>query len=87
MHTFANQKMSNAANNIDDDLMRLNNFFVHFVNEINVRRYSNDVRILPTSNTVRIYKYSNAMLKHMPHDALRRYDKAKHYYTVKKLLN
>ena len=87
MHTFANQKASNAASNIDDDLMTLNNFFVHFVKEINIRRYGNNVRILPTNSTIRIYRYSNAMLKHMPHDALRAYDKAEHYYTLKKLLN
>ena len=78
MHTFANKKKSNTASNIDDDLMTLNNFFVHFVKEINTRRYDNSVRILPTNNTVRIYRYSNALTTN---------DKAKHYYTVKKLLN
>ena len=59
----------NTANNIDDDLIAVNNFLVHFTKEIDIRRYSNNIRILPTNNTVDIYRHSDTMLKHMPDDA------------------
>ena len=54
------KKSTNTANDIGDDLMTLNNFFVHFIKEIDIRRYDNDIRILPTNNTVDIYRYSDA---------------------------
>ena len=57
------KKSTNTANDIDDDLMTLNNFFAHFIKEIKISRYSDDIRILPTNNTVDIYRYSDAMLK------------------------
>ena len=73
------QKSMNTANNIDDDLMTVNNFFTHFIKGMDIRRYIRihdvDTRILPTNNTVDIYRYSDAMLKHMPTDALKTYDK------------
>ena len=43
-------KSTNTANDIDADLMTLNNFFVHFVKEIDIRRYDDDIRMLPTNN-------------------------------------
>ena len=63
---FQIKKKSNAANDVSDDLMIVNNFFAHFIKEIDTRRYGDDIRILPTNNTVDIYKHSDAMLKHMP---------------------
>ena len=68
------KKSTYTANDIDDDLMTLNNFFAHFIKEINISRYSDDIRILPTNNAVDIYRYSDAMLKHMPDDALKTYE-------------
>ena len=64
---------TNAANDIDDNLMTVYNFFAHFIKEIDIRRYGNVMRILPANNTVDIYRYSEAMLKHMPDDALKTY--------------
>ena len=81
---FQIKKKSNPANDVGDDLMTVNNFSVHFIQEIDIRRYSDDVRILPTINIVDIYRYSDAMLKHMPDKALKTYDET-YYYTVKKL--
>ena len=54
------KKSTNTANDIDNDLITLNNFFVHFRKEIDIRRYDDDIRILPTNNTVDIYRYSEA---------------------------
>ena len=42
--------------------------------EIDIRRYDDDIRILPTKNTADIYRYSDAMLKHIPGDAIRTCD-------------
>ena len=68
------KKSTNINDNIDDDFMTVNNFFTHFIKEIDIRRYGDDIRILPTNNTVDIYRYSDAMLKHMPEDTLKTYD-------------
>ena len=54
--------------------MTVNSFFAHFVKEIDIRRYDDNLRILPTNNTVEIYRYSDAMLKHMPDGSLKPYD-------------
>ena len=72
---------SNAANDIVDDLMIVNNFFVQFVTEIDIRRYGNDIRILSTKNNVDVYRYSDAMLKYMLDDALKTYEET--LYSIK----
>ena len=68
------KKSTNTDADIDDDFMTVNNFFTHFIKEIDIRRYGDDIRILPTNSTVDIYRYSDAMLKHMPEDTLKTYD-------------
>ena len=73
------QKNTNTANDIDDDLMTVNNFFAHFIKEIDIRRYNNNIIILPTSNTVDIYRYFDTMLKHMPDEALKTQDETLSY--------
>ena len=47
-----------------------NNFFCHWLKEIDARRYPDDVRILPTNNTVQIYQYAAQQLKHLPSKSL-----------------
>ena len=54
--------------------MTVNIFFAHFVKEIDIKRYGNDIRILPTNNTVDVYRYSDAVLRYMHDDALKTYD-------------
>ena len=49
----------------------VNNFFAHWIKELNIKRYGDDIPILPLTNTVEIYKYSHAILKHMESDALK----------------
>ena len=71
---MAIKKKSNIANDIDDDLVTVNKFFAHFVKEVYIKRYGDDVRILPTNNTVNIYRYSDAILKPMLNDSLKTYD-------------
>ena len=48
----------------------VNNFFTHWLKEVDVKRYPDDIRILPTINTINIYRYSEKMLKHLAATAL-----------------
>ena len=63
-------KKSTNVTNILATEITINNFFAHWIKEIDIKRYADDIPILPLSNTVEIYKYSDAMLKHVPKDAL-----------------
>ena len=60
------KKRTNAAQDIDATKITVNNFFAHWLKEVNIKRYPDDIRILPTNNTVDIYRYSAKMLKHLP---------------------
>ena len=48
-----------------------NNFFAHWIKEIDIKRLGDDIPILPTTNMIDIYKYSDTMLKHLPKKALK----------------
>ena len=52
------------------NVITVNNFFCHWLKEIDARRYPDDVRILPTNNTVQIYQYAAQQLKHLPSKSL-----------------
>ena len=54
----------------DVDVVMVNNFFVHWLKEIDIRRYPDDVRILPTNNTVEVYNYAAQQIKHLPTKSL-----------------
>ena len=56
--------------NLPGTSITVNNFFAHWIKEIDIKRLGDDTPILPTNNTVEIYKYSDAILKHLPKDAL-----------------
>ena len=47
------------------NMITVNNFFCHWLKEIDARRYSDDVRILPTNDTDEIYQYTAQQLKHL----------------------
>ena len=49
----------------------MNNFLVHWIKQIDIKRYGDDMPILPLTNTVDIYRNSDELLKHMPKDALK----------------
>ena len=40
----------------------VNNFFAHWLKELDIKCYPNEIRILPTNNTIDIYRYSEKML-------------------------
>ena len=53
------KKSSNVANDLADNVITANNFFAHWIKELDIKRYGDDIPILPLTNTVEIYKYSN----------------------------
>ena len=65
------KKNSNVANHILSTEIIINNFFAHWIKEINIKCLGDDIPILPTTNTIDIYKYSDAMVKHLPKKVLK----------------
>ena len=63
------KKKTDVANDIDDNEIPVNNFFAHWIKEIDIKCYGDDLPILPLTNTIDIYKYSDAKLKHVEDDA------------------
>ena len=49
-------KKSNKAQQMDANMITVNNFFGHWLTDIDIRRYPDDTRILPTNNNVDIYQ-------------------------------
>ena len=67
-------KFKSPANNCNNTLavlITVNNFFVHWIKEIDIKRYGDGIPILPLTNTVDIYQYSEKMLKNMPKNVLK----------------
>ena len=64
------RKKTNKANAIDANMIPVNNFFTHWIKDVNIKRYGDDIAILPINKTLDIYRYSDAMLKHLPDDVL-----------------
>ena len=64
------KKSTDDDDNLDSTLITVNNFFAHWIKEIDIKKLGDDTPVLPTTNTVEIYKYSDALLKHIPKKAL-----------------
>ena len=56
---------ANDANEIEDGIILVNNFFAHWIKEIDIKRYGDDIPIQPLK-TVEIQRYCDVMLKYMP---------------------
>ena len=65
------RKSSNVANDLADDVITVHNFFSHWIKELHIKRYGDDITTSPFTNIVEIYKYSDAILKHTAGDALK----------------
>ena len=65
------KKKTNAALDIDGDMITVNNFFAHWIKEISVTKYGSDKELPPTFSHWEVYQYSNGILKHLPYDALK----------------
>ena len=57
------RKSTNATAAVDATMAPANNFFAHWVKEINVTKYGTDKQLIPTSMPQEIYQYSDAMLR------------------------
>ena len=64
------KKSTNVANNLAATDITVNNFFAHWIREIDLKSLGDDTPILPTTNAVEIFKCSDAILKHIPKNAL-----------------
>ena len=69
-------KKSQKAQQLDDDLMPVNNFFYRWFTDIDIKRYPDDVKILPTDKTISIYDYANAQLKRLPKNSVKKLRKS-----------
>ena len=77
------QKSSNVAKDLADDVITVNIFCVHWIKELDIKRYGDDIPILLLANAVEIYKYSDAILKHMKSDALKTFQNDLLYFNKK----
>ena len=64
------RKTSDKQQPIDNDIIPVNNFFNHWIKDVIVNRYGDDIAVLLINNTLDIYRYSEAMFKHLPDDVL-----------------
>ena len=69
------KKKTNQNLDIDVDMITVNNFFAHIVKEISGTKYGSNKELIPTFSPFEIYQYSDAMLKHLPADALKAIEK------------
>ena len=68
------KKSSNEVSDIDDDLIKVNNFFAHSIKETSIAKYGSAKELIPMFCPYEIYQYSDSMLKH-PKDALKKLEK------------
>ena len=72
---IAFRKKTNKAAAIDATMIPVNNFFAHWIKDVTVKRYGDDIAVLPINTTLDTYRYSESMLKHMPKGALATFQK------------
>ena len=65
------RKVSNASQDLDPKLLPGNNFFAHWIKEINITKYGTNKSLIPTTTPQEVYRYSDAMLKHLPKNVLK----------------
>ena len=63
-------KKTSKTTALDATVCTVNNFFTHWVKEIDITRGNEQYKILPTNNITPIYDHARKILKHMPSDAL-----------------
>ena len=56
------RKLTNAAANLAADLIPVNNFFAHWVKEIDITKYGTNKSLIPTTTSQEIYRYSEPIL-------------------------
>ena len=82
---IAFRKKTNKETSIAATMIPVNNFFAHWINDVTVKRYGDDIAVLPINTTLDTYRYSESMLKHMPKKALATFQKEL-LYSQKKVI-
>ena len=82
---IAFRKKTNKETSIAATMIPVNNFFVHWIKDVTVKRYCDDIAVLPINTTLDTYRYSESMLKHMPEKALATFQKEL-LYSQKKVI-
>ena len=77
------RKLTNAAANLDATLITVNNLFAHWIKKINKTKYGTNKQLITSTTPHEIYHYSEAMLKHLPEKALKKFENI--IFTAKKL--
>ena len=67
---IAFRKKTNKDTAIAATMIPVNNFFAHWIKDVTVKRYVDDIAVLPINTTLDTYRYSESMLKHMPEKTL-----------------
>ena len=57
---------------MDANMIPVNGFFFHWFNELDIKRYPDDVRYLPTDKTVSIADYAKNQLKYLPKNSVKK---------------
>ena len=76
------RKLSNAAQDLDPNLLTVNKFSAHWIKETDITKYGTNKSLIPATTPKEVYRYSDAMLKHLPKSALKWYKKI--FYLVKR---
>ena len=63
---IAFRKKTNKETSIAATMIPVNNFFAHWIKDVTVKRYGDDIAVLPINTTLDTYRYSESMLKYMP---------------------
>ena len=82
---IAFRKKANKETSIAATMIPVNNFFAHWIKDVTVKRYGDEIAVLPINTTLDTYRYSESMLKHMPEKALATFQKEL-LYSQKKVI-
>ena len=82
---IAFRKKTNKETAIAATMIPANNFFAHWIKDVTVKRYNDDIAVLPINTTLDTYRYSESMLKHKPEKALATFQKEL-LYSQKKVI-
>ena len=82
---IAFRKKANKETAIAATMILANTFFAHWIKDVTVKRYGDDIAVLPINTSLDTYRYSESMLKHMPKKALKTFQKEL-LYSQKKVI-
>ena len=70
------RKLTNAAQNLDAGIYPVHIFFALWMKEIDITKYGTIKSLIRTTTPKEVYRYSDAMLLHLPKNALKMIEKA-----------